>query len=360
MSRIISIGTALPEFRHEQQDILKFMQTVYALNEKEKRKLNYLFQHSGIKTRFSILPDYSLPAGSWQFFPASENLEPFPSLEKRMKVFHEKAGPLALKAVRNSLHKIKDQNITHLITVTCTGMSAPGLDLELMEALALPASTWRTSVNFMGCYAAIHALKMADCICRADKSARVLIVCVECCTLHFQKDYTDDNMTSSVLFSDGAAAAIITGDDQEDGMHIDNFYSLVSVKNKKEMAWEMGSEGFTLTLSGYIPDLIGEDFNGLVQQALKDKQLNKDDITHWCIHPGGKRILEAIHKSLGFMNGQFQHSYDVLRDYGNMSSPTVLFVLDKIQRSLEKDKPNKIFGAAFGPGLTMETFLLSA
>ena len=126
------------------------------------------------------------------------------------------------------------------------------------------------------------------------------------------------------------------------------------------MAWEISSKGFLMTLSGYVADLIEEDFDELVQNALKGAGLDKEMITHWCVHPGGKKILEAIHKSLGFTNGQLQHCYDVLRDYGNMSSPTVLFVLKNIMDSLDKQTPNKIFGAAFGPGLTMETFILSA
>jgi predicted naringenin-chalcone synthase len=239
-------------------------------------------------------------------------------------------------------------------------MSAPGLDLELLELLNLPATTFRTSVNFMGCYAAIHALKIADAFCKADKKANVLIVCTELCTLHFQKEHTVDNMTSSMLFSDGAAAMLVTGNEELEGLRIDNFYSMVSLKGKKDMAWELSSKGFLMTLSGYVADMIEEDFDGLVQQALESANLTKEDITKWCIHPGGKKILEAVHKSLGFTNGQLQPCYDVLREYGNMSSPTVLFVLEKIIDALTKKEKNNIFGAAFGPGLTMETFILSA
>ena len=277
-----------------------------------------------------------------------------------MQLFREHAATLSLNAIKDCLGKFPDQNITHLITVSCTGMSAPGLDLELIELLELPVTTWRTSVNFMGCYAAIHALKLADMIGRSEPTANVLIVCVECCTLHFQKEYTEDNMTSGLLFGDGAAAVLVTGNNEMDGLHIDQFYSAVSFKGKQDMAWELSSTGFMLTLSGYIPDLIGEDFDRFVGDALRKAGLHKDDITHWCIHPGGKRILGAIHKSLGFTNGQLQHCYAILKDYGNMSSPTVLFVLERIRQSLNKEQRNNIFGAAFGPGLTMETFILSA
>jgi predicted naringenin-chalcone synthase len=277
-----------------------------------------------------------------------------------MKSFREHAAPLSIKAITDCLNDAGDQNITHLITVSCTGMSAPGLDLELIELLKLPSTIWRTSINFMGCYAAIHALKMADLICRSDTNARVLIVCVELCSLHFQKKYTSDNISSGILFSDGAAAVLVSGDQGTEGLHIDSFYSSVSLKSKQEMVWEMSSTGFLLTLSGYIPELIEEDFDHLVQQALSETGLQKEDVTHWCIHPGGKKILGAVHNSLGFTDGQLQHCFNVLNDYGNMSSPTILFVLKQIQQQLHKEQRNNIFGAAFGPGLTIETFILSA
>ena len=360
MSKILSIGTAVPTFKHEQAKIFDFMQTVYAVDNVGKRKLKFLYNHSGIGTRYSVVPDFSLPSPEWKFFTAAENLEPFPSLEERMKYFHQHAARLSEAAVNDCIKDHHENSITHLLTVSCTGMSAPGLDLELLELLGLPMTTWRTSINFMGCYAAIHALKMADAICKADRSANVLIICVELCTLHFQKEFTEDNITSSLLFSDGAAALLVSGNDEQEGLHIDNFYSSVSLKGKKDMAWALSSTGFLMTLSGYIPALIEEDFDQLVNSALAHASLSKEDITHWCIHPGGKKILEAVHHSLGFTNGQLQHCYDVLHDFGNMSSPTVLFVLDRIRASLNKKDSNRIFGAAFGPGLTMETFILSA
>lgn len=360
MSKILSIGTALPAYKHDQTVILDFMQRVYALDETGRRKLNFLYKQGGIDTRYSVIPDYSLPAADWQFYPASENLEPFPKLELRMKWYQQEAAFLSLQAVCNCLLDFADKKITHLITVSCTGMSAPGLDLELMELLQLPATTFRTSVNFMGCYAAIHALKIADAFCKADKNANVLIVCTELCTLHFQKENTVDNITSSMLFSDGSAAVLVSGDEEQPGLTIDNFYSTVALKGKKDMAWELSSKGFLMTLSSYIADMIEENFDELVQQALLNANLDKESITQWCIHPGGKKILEAVHKSLGFTNGQLQPSYDVLKKYGNMSSPTVLFVLQQIMNGLKNNAPDKIFGAAFGPGLTMETFILSA
>ena len=359
MSKIVSIGTAVPDYCHSQDDILDFMQRVYAPDEVNRRKLKFLYRQGGIQTRYSVIPDYSLPAAEWKFYPPSENLEPFPSLEKRMQWFRQYAGGLSQKAIENCLKKIKAQPISHLITVSCTGLSAPGLDIELLELLQLPVTTHRTAINFMGCYAAIQAMKLADAFCKADKDAVVLIVCTELCTLHFQKEATPDNITSSMLFADGAAALLVSADEELDGLTIDHFYASVSSKGKADMAWEISSSGFLMTLSGYIPDLIEEDFATLVENALRAAGLNKNQVTHWCIHPGGKKILEAVHTSLGFINGQLQPSYSILKSFGNMSSPTVLFVLEQIMNNMDSQQQSRIFGAAFGPGLSMETFILS-
>ncbi len=360
MSKILSIGTALPAYKHKQEDILDFMQRVFAPDEAGRRTLRFLYHQSAIDTRYSVVPDYSLPAEAWEFYPSTENLEPFPLLENRMQWYKTHAADLSIKAIEKCTSEYRSRPITHLITVSCTGMSAPGLDLEIMEKLELPASISHTSVNFMGCYAAIHAMKIADAYCRMDKHANVLVVCTELCTLHFQKQHSMDNMISSMLFSDGAAAMLISGDDDQPGLSIDHFYSTVINKGKKDMVWDISSSGFLMTLSGYIADLVGEDFDSLATNAMKAAGIRREQVAHWCIHPGGKRILESVHNSLGFTNGQLKHSYAVLRDYGNMSSPTVLFVLERILQQESIGKGEKIFGAAFGPGLNMETFILSA
>ena len=363
MSKITSIATSVPSYRHDQKDILSFMQNVYAMNEVDKRKLKFLYHQSAINTRYSVLPDYSLNAGDWEFYPASENLEPFPNLELRMKWFNKTAPALTVEAIEKCIeNKITKEEITHLITVSCTGISAPGLDLQVMEAMELPPDIFRTSINFMGCYAAIHGLKLADAFCTSDKNAKVVVVCTELCTLHFQKENTMDNIASSLLFGDGCAAVLVTSNDnKEEGLRMNNFYSEVAFKGKEDMSWELSSSGFLMTLSGYVPDLIEEDFNKLLTNALGYSKLNKEDISHWCIHPGGKRILTSIEKSIDVKSECLQHSYNVLKNYGNMSSPTILFVLKEIMDSL-KEKRNKktnVFGAAFGPGLTLETFILS-
>lgn len=360
MSKIISIATAVPQYKHRQNDILAFADTIYAAGETDSRKLKYLYHHSGIQSRYSVIPDYSLPAEARIFYDRSKDMEPFPNLEKRMQWYAGNAAGLSVNAIQKCIaNKITAKEITHLITVSCTGMSAPGLDLEVMELMELPANIFRTSVNFMGCYAAIHALKLADVLCKTSIKANVVIVCTELCTLHFQKESSVDNITSTLLFGDGCAAVLVQSKSSaHKGIGLQNFYADVAFKGKKDMSWKLSSTGFLMTLSGYVPDLIKEDFDSLVTKALKNAAINKAAVTHWCIHPGGKKILEAIEKSIALAPGTLAYSYQILQEYGNMSSPTILFVLQKILIELQENPAAAtIFGAAFGPGLTMETFI---
>lgn len=355
MSKIINIGTALPQYKHRQDDILRFMQKVYAADAPEQRKMKFLYHQSGIHYRHSVIGDYSRSINDWKFYPRSENLEPFPGLEQRMASFNSLAAPLSIDAIRNCTERILPAKaITHLITVSCTGMSAPGLDLQIAGLMDLPNTIYRTSVNFMGCYAAIHAMKIADAICKNDTAARVMIVCTELCTLHFQKEFTIDNITSSMLFADGSAAALITHDQYPvPGLELQHFYAEIIPRGKKDMAWELSSSGFLMTLSGYIPELIKEDFGPLIGRALESAGITKKQVTGWCIHPGGKRILDAVKKSLELDADALIQSTHILEQFGNMSSPTILYVLKQMMNRNYK----KILGAAFGPGLTMETFV---
>jgi predicted naringenin-chalcone synthase len=358
LADIISIATEVPKYCHRQKDIINLMSKVYELDETEKRKLDFLYNHSGIETRYSVIDDYSMPPEEWDFLPR-EDTEPFPTLDERMKIYDKEALALSLKAIEKCITGfILPKDITHLITVSCTGMSAPGLDLQIAEALALSPNVFRTSVNFMGCYAAIHALKLAKLICDAEPSANVLIADTELCTLHFQKEYTADNAGSSLLFADGSAAALIScNHTSPTSVTLDGFFSHVSYKGKKDMAWELSSKGFLMTLSGYVPQLIEEDIDELVTASLNHHNIDKSDITHWCIHPGGKKILQVIENKLNLSKDDLCYSRSILAKYGNMSSPTILFVLKEMMKNIKSKA--KIFGVAFGPGLTMETFLAS-
>jgi predicted naringenin-chalcone synthase len=359
LSKIISIASSVPKHKHLQSTLFDFADKIYNKNEADTRKLKFLYTHSGIEFRHSVIPDFDLSKKERIFFNESEDLLPVPSIGKRMKLYNQYAPKISADTIAKCITgKIDTKDITHLITVSCTGMSAPGLDLQLIELMDLPKNIFRTSVNFMGCYAAIHAMKLADAFCNNDKNAKVVIVCTEFCTLHFQTEPTVDNLTSSLLFADGCAAILMQHNDNGKGLQIENFFSDVNFDGRKDMAWELSSNGFLMTLSGYIPELIKADFETLVAKALQRTNRSKKDITHWCIHPGGKKIVDTISDTLQIERAQFKNSYEILNDYGNMSSPTVLFVLQKIMNEIEKKSPNNevIFGAAFGPGLTMETF----
>lgn len=356
MANIISIGTALPEYCHQQNEILKFMQKAYMLDESEARKLAFLYKHSEIQKRYSVIDDFAKPENECDFFIPDYS----PSLDDRMKLFQQYAPDLSIAAIKNTIEGFIDTSqITHLITVSCTGMSAPGLDLQIAEALQLRSNLFRTSVNFMGCYAAIHALKMAQMICDSSFGANVVIVCTELCTIHFQQQYTQDNAASSLLFGDGSAAVLVSNTiSSSNSLTLKSFYSEVCYKGKEDMSWQLSNNGFLMKLSAYIPQLIHEDISELVNKALKQCDFKKDEITHWCIHPGGKKILEVIKQQLSLNSEDLSCSKKVMSEYGNMSSPTILFVLKEMMQGI-RNKSSNVFGVAFGPGLTMETFIAS-
>ena len=346
----------MPAHCHEQSEILKFMQKAYRLDDIEARKLAFVYRHSEIQKRYSVIEDFARPDSEWSF--VHKNGDVNTSLNERLKIFNEHALPLSINAINDCVvNIIEAKQITHLITVSCTGMTAPGLDLQIAEALELSPNIFRTSVNFMGCYAAIHALKIAKMICDTTEDANVVIVCTEICTVHFQQQYTHDNAASSLLFADGSAAVLVSNTlSSTKALKLKSFYSQVAYKGKADMSWELSNEGFLMTLSAYVPQLIQEDISCFVQKALEAGTTTKGEITHWCIHPGGKKILEVIQAKLGLDDDDMSCSKEVLANYGNMSSPTILFVLKAMMDNIAA-APRNVFGVAFGPGLTMETFI---
>ena len=333
------------------------MQRAYGLDEIDKRKLSFLYHQSSINTRYSVIEDFGNPEADWTFIP-KDVTKPFPCLDARMKLYAQEALPLSVAAIGQCIEGIiEPAEISHLITVSCTGMSAPGLDLQVYEAMNLSPNIFRTSVNFMGCYAAIHALKLAGMICDTTPGANVIIVATELCTLHFQKEFTIDNAASSLLFADGSAAVLVSNNaSHKKTINLQSFYSQIALKGKGDMSWEISTKGFLMTLSSYIPQLIQEDIAALVHAALRHANLTVEDITHWCIHPGGKKILEVIQKQLQLCDCKLSYSRNVLANYGNMSSASILFVLKDMMENMNGE-PANVFGVAFGPGLTMETFI---
>ncbi len=332
------------------------MQKAYKLGEADARKLAFLYRQSEIENRYSVLDDFGKEQGEWNFIKQNGK---GPCLDERMHIFHEFAADLSVEAIKDCIRgRIEPTEITHLITVSCTGLSAPGLDLQITEQLQMPSNVFRTSVNFMGCYAAIHAMKIAKMICDTTPKANVVLVCTELCTLHFQENYSLDNAASSLLFGDGSAAMLMSGFLQEPrSLQLKSFHSEIAYKGKDEMSWQVSNQGFLMKLSSYIPQLIQEDISGLVNRALEEGGLRQEEITHWCLHPGGKKILEVIQGQLALSAEDLSCSRSVLAKYGNMSSPTILFVLKDIMAG--RTGTSNVFGVAFGPGLTMETFIAS-
>ncbi|MBS1746690.1 MAG: type III polyketide synthase [Bacteroidetes bacterium] len=359
MAEIISIGRALPAHSLNQRDIIPFMQKLYGLDARESRKLAFMYRLSDIETRYTVIDDYTQPDEQyWDFIPSNKDMRS-PNLDERMSIYNREALPLSISAIEDCLNeKISANDITHLITVSCTGMSAPGLDLQIAEKMEMKPEVFRTSVNFMGCYGAVHALKLAKLICDSTPDSNVLIVATEFCSIHFQNEYTEDNVAGNLLFSDGSAAVLVSNFLQsEKKLELSDFYSKIAFQGKKDMAWELSHRGFLITLSSYIPELIEQDIAKLVEEATQHSGLSLNDISYWCIHPGGKKILQAVQTKLGLGDDDMRFSRNILSHYGNMSSPTVLFVLKEILDNIDKEQPANVFGAAFGPGLTMETFL---
>ncbi|MVN76297.1 type III polyketide synthase [Hymenobacter sp. HMF4947] len=358
-----AIGTATPSHCLPQPVIADFMARALALDAAGTRKLRALYRVSGIEQRYTVLPDYGRADGAYEFFPNTPGLEPFPSVQPRMAAYRREALPLALTAARASLAQVPGMeaaSLTHLITVSCTGMYAPGLDIELVAALGLAPSVRRTCVNFMGCYAAVNALRLADSIVRADPASRVLVVSVELCTLHFQKSHEPDHLVSNALFGDGAAAALVLGQRfPTPCLALQAFHCGLEPAGVQDMAWHIGDFGFEMTLSGYVPGLIEGGIGQLLAGLLHDLPVRRQDIRHFALHPGGRKILESIEKALGLSKEDNCHAYQVLRDYGNMSSATVLFVLrELLAAATPLDNGAPVLSCAFGPGLTLEAMLL--
>lgn len=345
-SYINSIGIANPSFKHHQNDILSFMlKDVDAIE--HQKKLKAAFKASGVNTRYSVLSDFGLSTDTTLFLDAK------PFVENRMQKYKEEALPLALSAIQSCINQyssISYKDITHLITVSCTGMYAPGIDIDIINTLELPHTTARACLNFMGCNAAINALRVADTISKADKKAKILIVCVELCTLHYQASASDDFILSNTLFSDGAAAVLISQQKDKALFSIVDFYSAIYNEGSSDMCWNITSKGFEMVLSSYVPSLLNKG----IEQLLQSSHMNLSKATHLAIHPGGKKILDTIRQTLEKEKEELLDSYSTLENYGNMSSATILFVLHAMLNNQNVKSNNNIMALSFGPGLTIE------
>lgn len=354
-NHIVSIGTANPGESIPQENISNFMKMAHGLDQNEGRKLNFIYNRSGINSRHSALEDFKYDdPEKFTFFPKNKNLEPFPSTKQRMQVFQQKAKGLAIEAIKNCLQKTTTAigEITHLILVSCTGMYAPGLEMDIIYQMGIKETVERYSIHFMGCYASFNALKMADRICDSDPTAKVLIVSVELCTIHFQKEYNEDNLISNAIFGDGAAAVLVSKEPK--GVKIQDYQSNIFKEGEHDMAWNIGDFGFEMKLSKYIPELLEKGIKTFKKKMEERFQISK--IKHFAIHPGGIQILKKVEDVFGIDPDQNRHAHAVLKNFGNMSSATILFILSAIMD--DKSLEGNIMAMGFGPGLTLETLLV--
>jgi predicted naringenin-chalcone synthase len=268
-----------------------------------------------------------------------------------MAIYEQASVDVAADAARQALGD-RAADVTHLIVVSCTGFFAPGPDLALARRLGLPADVQRSVIGFMGCAAAFNALRLADQIVAGRPDALVLIVCVELCTLHIQPGADREDLTAASLFADGAGACLVGAPQPgQEMLLIDNFFTGVTPDTESDMAWRIGNHGFKMRLSPEVPRQVARVVRPALHELLPDGPAPE----FWAIHPGGPAIVDRVAETCDLSDNDVQASRDVLRNYGNMSSPTILFVLDAIRRQLRSAaRPATGVAMAFGPGLVAE------
>jgi alpha-pyrone synthase len=355
-----SIATANPPFERARDQAVKFMLQLESISPELRDRIPTIYAKSGIDRRYTCIHDYLTEPPDFRFFPNNWQLDPAPSTFDRNQMYATYAAKIAQDAAEKVIAQtgLDAASITHLIVVSCTGFSAPGLDVHLMQQLGLRADVDRTMIGFMGCYAAFNGLKTAHAICQSKPKAKVLLVCVELCTLHFQAEDSLESIVVNAIFGDGAAAAILSSQSTEEAVgklaYADG-YSLLTENTLDLMSWTIGNTGFLMELSSRVPRAIVQELPGYLTTFFDRHGLAQDAIDFWAIHPGGKQIVAKIQSLLALEDALVEDSFEVLREYGNMSSCTILFVLKRLlaKHSAGHDFKNGM-ALAFGPGLTIE------
>jgi predicted naringenin-chalcone synthase len=369
-THVQAIGTAVPPHQAPQLDVARWARRVAESqfdDEREAKRagaaVERIYRNSAIRRRSSVVADFVAEPEAFEFFPPWWRLEPEPSTAARMELYRREAPPLALAAARACLARaphVPLSSVSHLVVVTCTGFFAPGLDAMLVKAIGLRPDTQRTVVGFMGCYAAFNALRAASAICASDPEAVVLVVCVELCSIHFQREFTMNNVVANCLFSDGAAAALVTSEPEGSRrgvVELVDSYTRIEDDSEAQMTWTVTDTGFQMALSPDVPDTLERGIEPFVGTLLGRNRVARDRVGFWAVHPGGRRIVEVVRERLGLSEAAVGPSFDVLAEFGNMSSPTILFVLERCLGA--RPAPGTLGVAlAFGPGLTLESMLL--
>jgi predicted naringenin-chalcone synthase len=366
-----SLEVALPDTVLVQDEVRDLYAAQPQLSRLAARMASAAFNGSGIDRRYTVLQEMDglESAEAPLFFDASTGLVLSPSTGLRNRVYAQEATGLFVRAAARALaacEGVEAADVTHVITVSCTGFFAPGPDYKIVRALGLRSDVARSHLGFMGCFAAFPALRQAKHICEAEPDAVVLVVSAELCTLHVRIADDLDTILGASLFGDGAAAAVVTG--RDDGstrpvLRLDRFATALTPVGEEAMAWNIGDNGFEMVLGTYVPHIIDEHIIGALAPLLAGdpslQGLPAAHIPHWAIHPGGRSILDKVESKLQLSPEQLAPARETLRDYGNMSSATVLFVLKHILDQPSVDAEERICAMAFGPGLTVESALMT-
>lgn len=323
--------------------------------------LNVVYANCAVKTRHQVIGQDALDdfltgtrtSGS-PFLPNPE-IPRGPSTGQRMKMYAESAPKLALQSATEALKTsgFSAASISHLVTVSCTGFIAPGIDQTLIRELGLSANVERVHVGFMGCHGALNGLKVANAFTSAHPPARVLLCAVELCSLHYYMGEEPGKIVANALFADGSASLV--GDGLPGAWTVTKTGSVVIPNSAKDMGWNIDDFGFEMTLSKRIPDLIRQNLRGFLDPWLAERGHTIASVGSWAVHPGGPKIVKGAKEALELSDEAIAPSLGVLADYGNMSSPTVLFILDRL-RQAEAKRPCVMIG--FGPGLVAEAALV--
>ena len=360
LTPIVGLATSTPPFRVENEVSAKFAQAWSCSDAKESRKVAALYRRTGIEHRGSVLLDSNPEAQIVNEFypPATSPADRGPGTGSRSRRYAEEAPRLAVEASTAALLRspIDHDEITHLVTVTCTGFNSPGIDIALIDELGLPKTTQRVQVGFMGCHAAINGMRTAKGLIAAEPNANVLMCCVELCSLHYQYGFDPNRIVSGALFADGAAAAVLSKQSASSSIGaVAATGSCLVPGSRDAMTWKIGDNGFEMTLSSQVPSLIESELRVYLEDWLAQQDESIDSIQGWAVHPGGVRILTATEAALGLPSSALDVSRAILNDHGNMSSATMLFILERFAR-IGQPKPWVMLG--FGPGLEIEAALI--
>jgi predicted naringenin-chalcone synthase len=359
---LAGLGTATPEHSLTQKDAAELHATFCRIDDRRGRTLRALYRRSGVERRKCAILDATdgpLPQRQSFYPPARDEADRGPATSRRMEVYEAVAPGLAAEAAERALADadLSADDVSHLVTVSCTGFIAPGLDARVIESLGLPRGTDRTHVGFMGCHGALNGLRVASSFVGAEPDAVVVVCAVELCSLHFAYGWDPEMLVPNALFSDGAAAVVgrVAAGDEHDQWRVAANKTLLFADSAEDMTWRIGDHGFRMTLSARVPDLIEDRLGAWLDEWLGEHGLGTPDVASWAVHPGGPRILGAVERAAGLERTRTDVSRGVLSDFGNMSSATVLFILERLRRD---GAPRPCVALAFGPGLVAEAVLI--